>query len=400
MIEQWEDEIRKGHEDQMNKIDALWGGSDPVPFEKAELYEKDVIKKAIESGDLSNLPEHLQKSLQTVFSASKDGSLLKLIQSNIEKAQKLSGGRWVTIDGRHVYIGGDGEVKAGVVYGKGGEKTTAGGVGLSDKDKQAFDDFLKKEKVGYELGIKNPGRMNELIDKFKKEQGGEKKEKPVNERSPKEIGEAKQKIADTMPKPINEMTWEEFKPFGIKMQKQSSHSQPESFYERGAKTEHDWAIKNNKSQYAVKDDDTTDNEALKSLEKMGHKMPTNAMIEKEKKNLDRQKKNELTEGDKKYFKENKKDVMAILDDDVLMSVQGAITKHKSDQKEHKEYVDKFVGIAKKSKDGKDFYNKAGEIKMIPKSVGNWFSEAYPESTPQKASQKFVDDVKAGKFSKK
>jgi hypothetical protein len=67
--------------------------------------------------------------------------------------------------------------------------------------------------------------------------------KPVNERSNQEIGEAKQKIADTMPKPINKMTWEEFKPYGIEMQKQSSYGQPESHYERLAKMEHDWAIK-------------------------------------------------------------------------------------------------------------------------------------------------------------
>lgn len=40
--------------------------------------------------------------------------------NHIEKSKsKLGDGRWVTIDGRHVFIGSDGSVKAGVVYKEG-----------------------------------------------------------------------------------------------------------------------------------------------------------------------------------------------------------------------------------------------------------------------------------------
>lgn len=92
---------------------------------------------------------------------------------------------------------------------------------------------------------------NNRRGEYKKENN--QKDKPVNERSNQEIGEAKQKIADTMPKPIHKMTWEEFKPYGIEMQKQSAHGQPESHHKRLAKMEHDWAIKNGKSQYNVTD---------------------------------------------------------------------------------------------------------------------------------------------------
>jgi hypothetical protein len=53
--------------------------------------------------------------------------------------------------------------------------------GLSKKDEKAFDDFLKREKVGYATALKNPGRMNELVDKFKKEQSSKKEEKETKQ---------------------------------------------------------------------------------------------------------------------------------------------------------------------------------------------------------------------------
>jgi hypothetical protein len=49
---------------------------------------------------------------------------------------------------------------------------------------------------------------------------------------------------DAMPKPRYEMTWEEFKPYGVAIQKQSAWGQPDSHYERGAKFEWEWAQKN------------------------------------------------------------------------------------------------------------------------------------------------------------
>jgi hypothetical protein len=114
----------------------------------------------------------------------------------------------------------------------------------SDKNQQPPVE-LQQELTKTQKELKLLGKQSEP----KKEENKETKDKPVNERSIQEISEAKQKIADTMPKPINKMTWEEFKPYGVKMQKESSHSQPDSWYERQAKHEHDWAIKNDKSQY-------------------------------------------------------------------------------------------------------------------------------------------------------
>lgn len=66
-------------------------------------------------------------------------------------------------------------------------------------------------------------------------------DKPVNERTDKEIREARKIIESEMP-PIEEMTWEEYKPYGVAIQQQSSYGQPESFYERFAKMEYDNAI--------------------------------------------------------------------------------------------------------------------------------------------------------------
>jgi len=65
--------------------------------------------------------------LSKLESASID--ILETLENAIEKASnsgKLSGGGWITINGKHVYIGSNGKVQAGAVYGKNGEKITSG----------------------------------------------------------------------------------------------------------------------------------------------------------------------------------------------------------------------------------------------------------------------------------
>ncbi len=216
--------------------------------------------------------------------------------------QKFPNGHWATINGSRVFING-GKVVAGL------------------------DGF------------------NGEIDKFFKEKESKKTpDKPVNERSAEEIFRAKQEIANSMPKPINKMTWKEFKPYGVEMAKQSSLGQPDGFYEKQAKFEHDWAIKNDKSQYATTDkqkqggteketadkkpnhftslsdlekhvtdggklskDDTYTLETKKSLEKKyGDRNPIykmEASIQEEKRN-EKLKTDKLNESEQKFYKEN------------------------------------------------------------------------------------------------
>ena len=71
-------------------------------------------------------------------------------------------------------------------------------------------------------------------------------EKSVNERTNKEIFEAKAEIQKTMPKPASEMTWEEYKPYGIKIVEQSAWGQPDKWLESQAKSNWDFAQENKK----------------------------------------------------------------------------------------------------------------------------------------------------------
>lgn len=96
--------------------------------------------------------------------------------------------------------------------------------------------------------MKNLAGINEskklsLKDAIKKADKVAPNKKP-NEREHSEINKARQFIIDAMPKLRYEMTWEEFKPYGIAMQKQSAWGQPDSHYERLAKWEYDWGKKN------------------------------------------------------------------------------------------------------------------------------------------------------------
>ncbi len=56
---------------------------------------------------------------------------------------------------------------------------------------------------------------------------------------------------------------------------------------------------------------------------------------------------------------------------------------------------KFINIAKKSRDGRDFVNKAREIKNVPPSVANKFSNTYGKGNVSMvtAGQRFVDKFK-------
>jgi len=175
-------------------------------------------------GDISKSLFNKTKNLFVVNKAIEGGLIDEdinvLIKAKISLQAKNPNSRWVTINGAKVLIGSGGNVIAGA-GGRlgGGEKGKGGKKNLSSVIKEAA-------KIGGS--------------------------KPVNERTNKEINEARELIENTMPKSKGEMTWNEYKPYGVAIQKQSSHSQPESFYERGAKMEHEWALKNkekSKSQF-------------------------------------------------------------------------------------------------------------------------------------------------------
>jgi len=82
----YQDEIRKANTDQMNKIDGLWKCDSTKKKKEAiedELNEEDknkLIKKAVESGDLSDLSDEIGKALTTVLEAKEDGSLAELLK--------------------------------------------------------------------------------------------------------------------------------------------------------------------------------------------------------------------------------------------------------------------------------------------------------------------------------
>lgn len=62
--------------------------------------------------------------------------------------------------------------------------------------------------------------------------------------------------------------------------------------------------------------------------------------------------------------------------------------------------EKFIDVAKKSKDGKAFVNNARSITGVPSSTAEWFRDKYdPEEklSMEKVSQKFIDDVAKGLY---
>jgi hypothetical protein len=62
-----------------------------------------------------------------------------------------------------------------------------------------------------------------------------------------------------------------------------------------------------------------------------------------------------------------------------------------------EDMEKFVAIAKNSKDGRDFVDKARKVKNISSTTSDWFFEKYKSLDIYKAADMFVKDVKEDKF---
>jgi hypothetical protein len=60
-------------------------------------------------------------------------------------------------------------------------------------------------------------------------------------------------------------------------------------------------------------------------------------------------------------------------------------------------MEKFVSIAKMSKDGKEFIERARKITNISPTTSNWFFGRYDNLDMNKASDKFVKEVKDGTF---
>jgi uncharacterized protein (UPF0254 family) len=63
----------------------------------------------------------------------------------------------------------------------------------------------------------------------------------------------------------------------------------------------------------------------------------------------------------------------------------------------REDMEKFVSIAKTSKDGKDFIDKARKITNVNPTTSSWFFDRYEDLDMNKASDKFVKEVKDGTF---
>jgi len=69
-------------------------------------------------------------------------------------------------------------------------------------------------------------------------------------------------------------------------------------------------------------------EAIKALEAGGHKDPTDGMISKKQRSLDFENKLHLTSGEQTYMTDNKKEILAMMDDDLFYGVKDAVADHK------------------------------------------------------------------------
>jgi len=64
--------------------------------------------------------------------------------------------------------------------------------------------------------------------------------------------------------------------------------------------------------------------------------------------------------------------------------------------------DKFIALANRSKDAKDFYNKAATIKGVPTATAEWFFAKYNpknEWNMIKGIEAFMADIKNGIYNK-
>jgi len=61
------------------------------------------------------------------------------------------------------------------------------------------------------------------------------------------------------------------------------------------------------------------------------------------------------------------------------------------------WLEKFVKMAKNSKDGSDFIKKARKDKSVPSETSKKFNDIYSGMSLKQAAKEFVKDVKNGKF---
>lgn len=119
---------------------------------------KDIIEKGINEHEIrkfrieSMIPgtkEHFVKGvLDNIRNAGFEGDEL------FEKASKeLTGGKWVTINGSHVYVKG-GKIVAGAAYGKGGEKITTH---TNENDERSSFETNKNKLAEAPVGAKASG---------------------------------------------------------------------------------------------------------------------------------------------------------------------------------------------------------------------------------------------------
>lgn len=122
--------------------------------EKGTIDQADATKKMDKQRDPDGIEKKndMKKSLQDTFDTLEGGlsssdMIQKSIDNTLEKAKALApGGRWITIDGRHVHVGAGGEVDAGKIYGKdekGSKKKWSKGdeIGKTKSGKSVYEDM-------------------------------------------------------------------------------------------------------------------------------------------------------------------------------------------------------------------------------------------------------------------
>jgi len=288
-----------------------------------------------------------------------------VIESIIEKARKKldPNGRWVTIDGRHVHISGSGEVDAGKIYGQDNkdskDHTTKNGGKNHKTAKEAHEGTSKKE--GEKTKVTTENVSKEKVKEALKNPSG-----ISMEDDPKVRQAMKQGVDDIL----------------TKLQ---------------AKKKKKEASTDKKESTRWKEGPATDEEAMANLKKHGHDMPTNNMIDKEKKRINSmevgEKHKPLSKEEQEYYQKNKKEIDKITEDDLFVTHKEAVRDHMKDSKKESGGGEKEKFI----KDMKDLYKKDRDA-YVDKVMG--YDGKFPEGLKEVDNWIVKEREKEGKAANK
>lgn len=368
----------------------------------------------------------MENNLSLSMDDFKGSNVEKSFESELEKAAKLGPlgpGKWITVDGRHVYLNNKGEVVAGKVFGKDGEEvkklTGTSGSGSDSFETENTKKAISQLKEGLDRASKmkdgeketgGSGRTKEKIVKELKAAIAE-KENSLSGNDKKAPKEAKKITAEG----LNDKMYEYLKKEGIKDIRLkaddvsgSGHTTIMIDINGGGKKMEGMQIiyDSDENKYEVseyqagpKGEDLMIFGEYKTVEaalKQALKGNSTEGGQTPKEVWDNDTKHKGAKPYAQYKKEQEEKANAGKEAPADKEEKKPINpKDWKDGDKSKEgnmpTIDTFKKIAKESKDADEFMAKAKAIKNVPQDVADEFESKYGGGSMKQAAQKFMDE---------